>query len=98
MGPLALVVLCCLVYWLFKKDKEIRQLSSNALWIPALFLAIIGSKPLSVWLAQLGFGSRADKGSVDQISWIVLVTSAFIVLIARKVQWSRFVASNKALV
>jgi exopolysaccharide production protein ExoQ len=95
-APLALVVFCCLVYWLFKKDREIRQLSSNALWIPALLLAIIGSKPLSLWLSQLGFGY--SRGSIDQVSYILLVTAAVLVLTARKVQWRQFLFSNKALV
>jgi exopolysaccharide production protein ExoQ len=98
MPQIALVVYCCVVYWLFKKDKEIRPLSSNALWIPALLLAIIGSKPLSLWLSQLGFAyTRDDRGYVDQVSYGLLVVAALLVLKARKIHWKLLVSSNSAL-
>lgn len=97
LPPLALVVYCCLVYWLFKKDREIRKLSSNALWIPSLLLAIIGSKPITLWLDQLGSSVKYDTGYIDQTVHIALVTAAFFVLTARNVKWLQFASSNKTL-
>ena len=53
---------------------------------------------MSRWLAQLGLWySLDDKGNIDQIFFIIIVTAALVVLKARKVRWWQFAASNKAL-
>jgi exopolysaccharide production protein ExoQ len=99
MPQLVLLAYCCLVCWLYRKDTQIRQLSSRALWIPALLLTIIGTKPISMWLSQLGFAySRLDRGEVDQTAHTLMVLAALGVLAARRFQWTRFLFSNKALV
>ena len=36
--------------WLFVLDRDARELASKALWIPTVWLLIIGSRAVSTWL------------------------------------------------
>jgi len=71
------------------------------LWIPLLWIIIIGTKPVSTW-----FGSRWElespdgylEGSpLDRNIFIVLLVLGLIVLLNRKVNWRESFASNRWL-
>ena len=74
---------------------------SNGLWIPVIWMAILGSRPVSMW-----FGSgtavdaaRADlEGSpVDASIFLVLIIAAAFVLSKRRIDWHDIMAENKWL-
>ena len=50
----ALLVWLALVVWLFVRDRALRRAPSAALWIPTLWAAIIGSRPVSIWFGASG--------------------------------------------
>ena len=107
MSPqLALGLTVALICWLFRRDMRLRELPSPALWIPALWLIMIGSRPLSLWLqgingiplpgmAHIG----ASEGSpLDMAVFLGLIASAVVVLSRRSLDWPAFLQANKALI
>lgn len=80
-------------------DRAIWPKCSAALWIPVLWIVIIGSRPISSWLGNDVGGAETDQeGSpVDRLFYFVLILIAFFVLKGRKVDWGSMVAQNKWL-
>src|SRR6058998_2661210 len=86
-----------LIWWLFRNDRRWRKLSSPALWIPGLWLAILGSRPVSFWIG--GGGSDSLEGSpINVLCNGALIGGAFWVLLQRNFDWGDFTRRNKALI
>src|SRR5215813_2037048 len=100
MARLVLLLCCGLIFWLYRTDGELRKLPSPALWIPALWLALISSKPVWIWLSALGLASygRGEKGYSDEIVISVLIGLALVVLSKRSLSWAQLIGANKALI
>jgi exopolysaccharide production protein ExoQ len=95
-SSLAFFVFAVFIFWLFVNDSKRRQGISAALWIPLLWLSIIGSRFISTWL-----GSQSEdvlEGSpLDRMVFLVLIVAAFIVLFKRRVDWGAIIRNNKLL-
>src|ERR1700731_94138 len=95
-SSLAFFFFAVFIFWLFLNDSERRQGISAALWIPLLWLSIIGSRFISTWL-----GSQSEdvlEGSpLDRMVFLVLIVAAFIVLFKRRVDWGAIIRNNKWL-
>ncbi len=103
MTPLlALALNAVLVFWLFRRDMRLRQLPSPALWIPATWLAIIGSRGPTLWLAAFGINVGATdnlEGSPLEMAFFLgLMVAALFVLVQRGFDWAAFIGRNKALI
>ncbi|HPY31737.1 MAG TPA: O-antigen ligase family protein [Verrucomicrobiota bacterium] len=101
MPPQLALLLCIgLIIWLFRVDMKLRRLSSHALWIPGIWLAIIGSRPLGYWLGlDVGAAGTAVEG--NPINLVVqggLMLAAGVILQRRNFDWGEFFRDNKALV
>jgi O-antigen ligase len=98
---LALLLGCAFIAWMLGRDRRWRRLPSRALWVPAIWLALASSRPMSFWLAQVGFGGGASsnlEGSpVNVIFNGSLFLIAILVLSQRKFSWARYALANKAL-
>jgi exopolysaccharide production protein ExoQ len=82
------------LFWLNADDKK---KSSNALWLPVMWLLISGSRPLSSWLgARAGGGIQAgDEGSLfDRIVNIGLIVASVSVVVQRRAVVARFLRAN----
>jgi len=91
------VVFLVAVWWLIRRDNRLREDTSATLWIPTLWVGIISSRPLSMWL---GFGGGSDtlEGSpMDALSFLVMICAALIVLSRRRVVWPRLISENWSL-
>lgn len=102
---LTLFVGFAFVAWLFRRDMRWRRLPSNALWIPGLWLAMASSRQMSYWLDAIGVvglaGGESSNLEGSPVNVIVngsLLLGTLAVLRNRGFNWSRFAASNKALV
>src|SRR5882724_4713900 len=96
---LALCIFVVFVLWLFAKDRKWRPMTSGALWIPLLWLAIIGSRPVSFWFGGGLKVETADdylEGSpLDRNVFLLLMVAGSAVLLRRVGNWGRIFASNR---
>jgi exopolysaccharide production protein ExoQ len=83
---------------LFYANRNRSLRTSKALWLPILWLLIIGSRPVSVWLGitpELATAEQAAEGSpLDAIIFGVLLAVAIMVLIRRKERLSFCLKAN----
>ena len=102
MKPALALILCCpLIIWLWKRDQRGRLPSSKALWLPLLWLLVLGSRPVSWWLG-IGGSTQADPdlegNAFDRILYLVQVFLAIYIVARRNIDWMAIVRKNKALV
>ena len=84
--------------WLVAGDVKRRTYLSNALWIPLIWLLIIGSRPVSFWLGVQATGNQELEGSpLERMLFLLLIVAGLLVLIRRRVQWRNVIANNKWL-
>lgn len=85
--------------WL-DRDKESR--TSSALWIPVVWLWIVGSRPVSVWLQIAPPQSASDQyieGSpLDRLVFAVLIVAGLVVLACRGGRVARLLRANWPIV
>src|SRR5262245_30027973 len=97
----ALFICVLIILWLFRQDIRRKPDVSPALWIAVIWVAILGSRPVSAWLGLEGssfVGENEAEGSpVDRNVFLLLLISAFIVLSRRNVKWRALFASNRWL-
>lgn len=100
LPTLALLAGFALVLLLFARDMRWRQLSSSALWIPGIWLAMGSSRQLGFWFTHFGLssgGSRLEGSPVNVVFNNALFLAALVVLYRRKFSWAKFAFANQAL-
>lgn len=101
MNPLLASVLCwCGIAGLFWLDRDRGRHFSKALWLPTVWLAIVGSRPASEWL-HLWFGVATPTGNVqldgsplDAAVFATLTAGAISVLVSRGRRTQRLLVAN----
>jgi exopolysaccharide production protein ExoQ len=98
MSPqLALLAILALIFWLFAKDRAQRPTPSAALWLPTIWLAILGSKPLTYWFNVHSPTQNTDGSPLDRLVLAVVVISGVIVLAKRRVPVRLLISANPLL-
>jgi exopolysaccharide production protein ExoQ len=97
--PSQLILLCTYGFavWLFRKDLKWRHTDSAALLIPGLWIAILGSRPVSEWIGGGGGGGDVEGSPINTLTFGLLIVLAIRVLNRRGVDWGAVVGRNKAL-
>ena len=94
------VVAIASLLWL---DRHEHLRNSGFLWLPVVWLAVVGSRPVSVWLA----GSSAtgmtvegalDGNSTDAAAFGALLAAGLIVVLGRRRQAGALIRANPAIV
>jgi len=85
---IATVLFGILIIGLFVLDRDKKTRTSKALWIPLIYLLIIGSRPVSSWLGDTAskdalYGDGIYSSPIDGAINFGLMGLAVIVLIAR---------------
>jgi exopolysaccharide production protein ExoQ len=91
-----LILLLALLYFDPAKEPEI----SMALWIPVIWIFILGSRLPSQWLGVQAdsLATALEEGNpIDRAVWLALILLALGVLISRSFDWGDFSARNLAL-
>jgi exopolysaccharide production protein ExoQ len=95
---LALLVTLAFIAFLFRRDLREGANVSSALWLPLLWMLIIGSRFVSQWLSLFGLSMGAvtqEEGSpVDAIVFFALIVGGLLVLNRRQVRVSEIVRNN----
>jgi exopolysaccharide production protein ExoQ len=95
---IALLLTLGFVFWLLARDLKQRQHLSSALWIPLIWLLIIGSRSLSSWFgAQSAGDPQLDGSPLDRWVFLGLIVAGIFVLVNRRVRFSDLVAGNQWL-
>jgi len=98
---LALCLTIGFIAYLFRRDFEEKPNVTRALWIPLMWMLIIGSRYVSEWLGNFGISAGAislEEGSpIDALVFFVLISSAAYVLSRRHVNLSVVINENRWL-
>ena len=90
------------ILWLLARDAKQRGNVSPALWLPTVWVMIVGSRPISLWFGgSLSMESPDEylKGSpFDMAVFLSQIVLGGWVLSMRRVNWNRLVSLNGALV
>lgn len=88
------------VLWTFRVDNRNGFKMAVPFIIPLIWMMLLGSRPLSVWLgtATLGDNSAALEGNpFDRNVYLILATVAFFIVQRRGVNWGALINNNTAL-
>src|ERR1035441_2675528 len=98
MNPLTASIICaCGIAGLFYLDRDKSVRTSKALWLPVVYLWILGSRPISVWLGvapPTGTNVQLDGSPFDAAVYGVLSAAAIGVLIHRSRRTRTLLAAN----
>jgi exopolysaccharide production protein ExoQ len=97
MNPSVASLICaCGIAGLFYLDRDDSARPSKALWLPVIWLWILGSRPVSAWLGITPSGANVqlDGSPVDAAVCGVLLTAAIVVLISRGKKARALVTAN----
>src|SRR5208282_2588486 len=98
MPPQLALFLCIgFIAWLFWRDSKQRQFASPALWIPFLWLLVIGSRPVSYWFGGGSSDEILEGNPINSLVFGVLIVGAILTLQRRSFNWGAFIRNNKAL-
>jgi exopolysaccharide production protein ExoQ len=90
------IILLCLLSFDPAKDRRV----SPALWVPFVWLALLGSRSPSQWLSlttATGTTTLEEGNPIDHIVYLALTFLALRVLVARRLSWRDVFARNSAL-
>src|SRR6266496_3968167 len=83
-----------LSWWLIRRDVARREGISSAIWIPTVWVAIISSRPVSMWLGFGGGTSTMEGSPVDSLVFFILIFAAFVALARRRLNWLAVISEN----
>ncbi|WP_109484797.1 O-antigen ligase family protein [Occallatibacter savannae] len=104
MSTLVAFTICAAgVIGLFYLNRDGSAKSSKALWLPVIWLMIIGSRPLSMWLgvrdlSSDDLASTLEGSSVDAAFYAGLMFLALVVLIQRRKKTAQYLVRMSPIV
>ena len=91
---LAFLIFTVGIAGLFYLDRDKNARNAKALWLPVIWLWIVGSRPASMWIAlwfgigapggPQGLDAQLDGSPADALFFMVLLAAAIVVLAKRK--------------
>jgi exopolysaccharide production protein ExoQ len=96
--PVALLVTVAFVFFLFRRDIREKANVTGALWLPVIWMSLIGSRPVVKWLYLFGLpiGARSmEEGNpLDAFVYLALIVAGLYVLNKRQVSVSEVIRNN----
>jgi exopolysaccharide production protein ExoQ len=102
--PIAAIVFVVGIAGVFWLERVATVRTSKALWIPTIWLWILGSREVSIWMATFGFGtagtwsSELEGSPIDRNVYVTLLVAGVSVLATRGQEVRRVLAKNVPLV
>src|SRR5262245_2496968 len=103
MPPQLALFLCSVfIAYLFRRDYLYEEKVSGAVWIPTIWMLILGSRSVATWLDLGSWSSSAvtqleDGSPVDMVVYFGLIVAAVVVLSRRRVSLEVLVENNGLL-
>jgi exopolysaccharide production protein ExoQ len=98
---LALLLWISFSVWILSHDPAKHREVSPAVWIAWVWLVLIGSRSLSMWLGMTATSTAAaleEGNALDRTLYTLLMILAIAVLRSRSIDWRNAFAMNSALV
>ena len=96
---LSIFIFMSFIVWLFVSARKLYPMNSKALWIPLLWLVIIGSRPVSYWfnfnIPDESIEDYVEGSPIDRNVFLFLLIAGFVVLWKRRLYWGRILRQNK---
>jgi len=98
--PPALALLICFGFIIFAYRIDIKRAPdvSGGLWVPLIWILILGSKPVSLWLSPTGSLQSSEGSPVDATIYSILIAAGLWILSNRQINWSEFRSRNRVLI
>jgi len=93
MNRVILLSFLIFAVWLIKKDIAFRKGVSPAVWIPTLWMAALGSRPVSLWLGA-GGGDTLEGSPLDRLFFFGLIFAALYTISRRRINWTTLILQN----
>ena len=96
-ASVALFLTIGFIIFLFRRDIRERPNVTGALWIPVIWMLIIGARSPTQWLSLGGFmqgGSMEEGNPLDALIYFTLIVAGFRVLNQRQVSLSEVFRNN----
>src|SRR5687768_8942397 len=96
----ALLVWIVFTIWALLRDSRHRPAFSAALWLPVLWLSIISSRPISIWLTgatPVSGAALLEGNALDRFFFLLIPALCLIVLQRRAFDWGSFAGQNRPL-
>jgi exopolysaccharide production protein ExoQ len=97
--PLAALLTICFIVWAFRRDKKQNPHVPRALWLPTIWMMIIGSRAVGTWLSLCGlnFGGASDTegNPIDAIVFLSLNVAGIYVLSRRRATLAEIIHNNR---
>ena len=100
MPPQLALFLCWIaIGWLLYQDHRRHPNCSRALWLPVLWMMLLGSRPLSFWVGYTGSGDSGDLegNAFDRVFYTLMILASFAILHSRRFRWTTFFGGNRTL-
>jgi exopolysaccharide production protein ExoQ len=102
MGIIALSLALIFAATLIVRDCKRRPSVSLSIWIPTIFVMVLGSRSASEWLHggtgyYQAFGNQAATDPIDLIFTLTIIVTSLVITIRRRVNWGKVFAANPAL-
>lgn len=99
---LALFACVCCIAWLLVNDRRWHRGLSLGSWLPLIWMLIVGSRPVSLWLSpslQVEATDTYLEGSpLDRTYYLIMILFGIAILVRRRINWARWVPQNKWLI
>jgi exopolysaccharide production protein ExoQ len=97
-SSIASLILVCGIAGFLYLDREKSPRVSMALWLPGIWIASIGSRPLTIWLGGTPAANAQLEGSpLDAAVYAALLALAVIVLTRRNARTRTLLIANRAI-
>jgi exopolysaccharide production protein ExoQ len=93
----ATFVFAIAILGLFALDRDQKVQASKALWLPVIWIWIVGSRNISAWLGISPFVATAGGSPLDALVFAVLIGAGVIVLIRRSSRTGALLRANWAI-
>jgi O-antigen ligase len=97
--PIALLLCILFILFLFITDIKREPPVPRSLWVPWIWMMLIGSRPLTFWLNPSRFLHASPEellapSPIDRITYIVIELAGLYILSTRTTNWSRIFKKN----